>query len=172
MSTMPITKDYLLTQLKNFDSVILEEKYAQVENISIKKLESPTTGFLASYQLMNGEDVLGDTIDIPKDWLLKKVDIKTCETADVPVVGYKVGDKYFDFEFNTKDTETGSETSTHQYVLITELAQAYTAGDGIAISDANAISVDAGDGLTIDEVSKKLKVNFETEDIDFEKDWE
>lgn len=189
MSTKPITKDYLLTQLKNFDAAILEEKYAQLGNISIKRLDSPTTGFLASYQLLNGQEVLGDTIDIPKDWLLKKVEIKTVEVADVPVVGYKVGDKYFDFEFNTKDSASGTETSTHQYLLITELAQVYSAGDGIAISNANAISVDSGDGLTIDATSKKLKVNvgaglaidptseqlkvdFETENIDFENDWE
>lgn len=187
---------YLKTQLKNFDTVILENKYqkilqfatmpaaadnkgiivqyvgettidyttgyfyqskevdgadkwvaistqAEAQEYTIKKEETAETGMAATYQLYKGETAVGDKINVPKDWVLKNVEIKTCSTDDDPVAGYKVGDKYFDFEFNTADTETGTETIKHVYLKANELVDVYTGGDGIAVdSSTNVISLD------------------------------
>ena len=113
--TKAISKDYLVTQLKNFDKEILEGKYIQITNdasYSIKKLGTATEGALATYKLTKtvGDQTveLGDAIDIPKDFLVKSASVKTVITENDPVEGYKAGDKYIDFIINTKDSEQGS----------------------------------------------------------------
>lgn len=122
-----------------------DEKIGEVvvPEYTIAKLETTTEGYVASYQLKKGSTVVGDTINIPKDYLVKSAEIKTVDTADTPVSGYAIGDKYIDFVVNTVN---GDGNESHIYLLVSDLAQTYSAGNGIDISDVNAISVVAQDG--------------------------
>lgn len=95
---------------------------------------------LKSYTITQGGSTVG-TINIPKDYLVKSAEIKTVATANVPYTGAQVGDKYIDFVINTKDTSSGSGTEAHIYLPVNDLAHIYTAGNGIDISNADAISV-------------------------------
>lgn len=105
----------------------------------IEKQEVAADGYSATYKL---KKTVGDvvsycgTIDIPKDKFLQSATINTVTEVDNPYTGAVVGEKYFDFLFN--DAE-----QSHEYVPLKELVstQAYTAGDGIQISDTNVISM-------------------------------
>lgn len=146
------------------------------------------TGFLATYTLQANTGAEGAYVDvtgaakinIPKDFLVKSVSLETVETADTPVAGYQVGDKYIDFVVNTVQ---GDEQATHLYLLVSDLIDVYTAGNGIDITsgavsvvaktaggivvDANGVAVDvkANGGLVADATG--LYVDFEDTDIDF-----
>lgn len=117
--------------------------------LSIEKLTTATEGFAASYQLVNQAGTkLGAVIDIPKDMVVQSAEVKTVETADTPVAGYQVGDKYVDF------TVANAE-NTHFYLLAKDLFTAYEAGNGITITN-NTIAVNLGTdgGLKVDENGK------------------
>lgn len=125
---------------------------------SYKIVEQTTAeeGYLKTYKLqVNGVDAANSVkINIPKDFMLKDAEIKTCTTADVPVEGYKVGDKYFDFTINVADS---SATAKHVYLLVEDAFAPYVAGDGIDIT-GSTISADTGDGLQINGSSKQVEV--------------
>lgn len=109
---------------------------------TIAEAATTTSGMLKTYILKaDGVEVSGSKINIPKDYLLKSASIETCATANTPISGLKVGDPYLDLVFNTKDSST-STGNTHQYVNLAGLVDVYTAGTGISISNANAISID------------------------------
>ena len=110
---------------------------------SLVKAETAVEGFAASYNLTKGGVNVGDTINIPKDYLVKSASVKTVESADTPVSGYKVGDKYIDFVVNTTD---GTGNESHIYLAVNELVDVYTAGDGIEVGTDNKISLVAQDG--------------------------
>ncbi len=114
-----------------------------VPEYTIAKLETTTEGYVASYQLKKGNTTVGDTINIPKDYLVKSAEIKTVDTADTPVSGYAIGDKYIDFVVNTVN---GDGNESHIYLLVSDLAKTYSAGNGIDISATNVVSVVAQDG--------------------------
>lgn len=119
----------------------LAEKIAEVETqavVTVEKQAEAETGYAATYIVKQNGKKVGDSINVAKDWLLKAVEIKTCETADTPVAGYKVGDRYFDFEFNVK--AGAEETSTHIYLLVEEMYDAYTSGS--AADDMVVVTVD------------------------------
>lgn len=85
---------------------------------------------------------VGNSINIPKDYLVKDASLKTVTEADKPEAGYKVGEKYMDFVINTVDA---SETDKHLYVNVADLIDTYTveasaAQIQLAISDENVIS--------------------------------
>lgn len=182
VTNKPISKQYLTETLKSFDKQILENKYiTESAEYSVKKLDTPETGYLTSYQLVanpctDKEVAKGATINIPHDFLVTKVsEVLTVETADSPVAGYAVGDKYVDFTVNTKDA-TDDATATHLYVNLTDLFNPFSEGDGITIDASGKISVALGVGLKIDEVTnetdgttkKVIAVDFETEAIAFD----
>ena len=85
----------------------------------------------------NGSQV-GEKINIPKDFLVKSASVETVETADDPVSGYSVGDKYLDFVINTKDN---SSTDEHLYVLVTDLIDTYTADNSTLQLSNNQFSI-------------------------------
>ena len=180
--SLPLTKAYLETQLRNFDADFLDKKYLQSIDVGIKKLETPTTDMLSSYQLIftnpDGEEVtLGETIDIAKDYLVKSAEVKTCVEKDQPVAGYEVDDKYIDFTINSVE---GSGHESHIYISFKELFQ-FDAGEGIIIkenkicvnyekgleitSDAK-LAAKIGEGLKFD-VDNAIALDYETENIDF-----
>ena len=70
--------------------------------------------------------------------------MKTVSTANNPVTGYKVGDKYLDFVINTKDN-TG--TDEHLYILVSDLIDTYTADESTLTMSSNSFSVKDG-GVT------------------------
>lgn len=106
---------------------------AQAE-YTIAKAASAESGYAATYNLKKDGVVVGASINIPKDMVVSSGEVKTCSTADVPVAGYKVGDKYIDLVLANAD-------SSHIYILVSDLIDVYTAGTAISIS-GNQISVD------------------------------
>lgn len=129
------------------DAKVLEEakEYAdeQKAEYNIVKAETPADGYAASYNLKKNGEIVGATINIPKDYLVKNSSVKTVETADTPVAGYKVGDKYIDFVVNTVE---GDGNESHMYLLVSELVDVYKPGDGIEISADNTVSIITQDG--------------------------
>lgn len=133
-----------------------DDRYARVGDIpgvdsyTITKLATATAGYAATYQLnKNGAAIAGSVINIPKDYLVKSATLNTCSTANNPVQGYKVGDKYIDFVVNTANNDG---TDSHIYLLVSDLVDAYTAGNGINITSQNVVSVKLGtaNGLSLD----------------------
>lgn len=113
-------------------------KKEDVKEYSLVKKQTADEGYFASYNLTKGGEVVGDTINIPKDYLVKSATIAECTKADTPVVGYAVGDKYLDFVVNTTD-DTGNES--HIYIKVQELVDVYTNGNGIEVGADNSIAV-------------------------------
>lgn len=153
---MSTTKVAGITALTEFLSKC-DDRYARageipgVDSYTIVKLQTAATGYAATYQLYkNGAAIAGSVVNIPKDYLVKSAEIKTCSTADTPVQGYVVGDKYIDFVVNTVDNDG---TASHIYLLVSELVDAYTAGNGINITNQNVVSVklsQTANGLSLD----------------------
>lgn len=115
---------------------------------SIKKLDAAADGYLSSYQLLKNGAPSGDTINIPKDYLVKSGEVKTCQIIDTPVIGYEIGDKYIDFVVNTSD---GTGNEKHIYLLVSDLVDTYTGGNGISVGSGNEISIKIGtaNGLSV-----------------------
>lgn len=105
--------------------------------VTVEKQGSAESGYAATYIVKQGGSQVGVKINIPKDFLVKDASIETVATADSPYTGAVVGDKYIDFVINTTDA---SETAQHIYLPVNELVDAYTAGNGIDVSNANVIS--------------------------------
>lgn len=109
-----------------------------VDGIKVKKLETAEDGYVASYQVVRGEGddavVLGDTINIPKDFLVKSGEIKTVETVDTPYEGAAVGDKYLDFVINVKE---GTATDEHMYVALKDIITLHTQVEGEEETELN-----------------------------------
>ena len=153
---MSTTKVAGITALTEFLSKC-DDRYARageipgVDSYTIVKLQTAATGYVATYQLYkNGAAIAGSVVNIPKDYLVKSAEIKTWSTADTPVQGYVVGDKYIDFVVNTVDNDG---TASHIYLLVSELVDAYTAGNGINITNQNVVSVklsQTANGLSLD----------------------
>ena len=158
----------------------------------IKKQTTAESGFIATYQLFHGDTAVGDKINIPKDYLVKSVELKTVTVSDAPVTGYVIGDKYIDFVINTVDADG---TASHLYLLVKDLVDVYTGGNGIDISDSNVVSVKLASNkglefvgtnsdelavkvqssddvtLSIDASGIKATLVYETDNIDFSTEW-
>lgn len=100
---------------------------------SISKQKTAETGFSATYYLTKDGEQTGAKINIPKDMVVQSGSVKTCETADKPVSGYKVGDKYIDLVLANSD-------NSHIYILVSDLIDVYTAGNGITINN-NTVAI-------------------------------
>jgi len=104
-----------------------------VNNYNIEKLETAESGYIASYKLVDATGAQkGATINIPKDFLVKSAELKTCTQDNVPVEGYRVGDKYIDFVINSKDA---SVADSHIYIKVTELVDVYKADEATLTLD-------------------------------------
>ena len=123
-----------LTQLR----ALAERVKAKTPAYSVVKLDTAETGFLASYSLTKDGVQAGAIINIPRDFLVRSGSVETVETADTPYSGAAVGDKYLDFVVNAKE---GVQEVSHIYIPVNALVDAYTPGNGIDISAANAVSV-------------------------------
>ena len=130
-----------------------------IPEYSIVKLGTATDGYLATYQLQKDGAAAGVNIDIPKDYLVKSASIKI-STGDGDPSGFPAGTKYIDFVINTHDTIAGTGTESHIYLNVQDLVDAYTAGNGISISDSNEVSakVVAANGLSVDANGIKMSL--------------
>lgn len=109
---------------------------------SITKLDTPSTGAAATYQLAADGVPFGTKIDIPKDLVVSAGSVKKCTTKDTPVTGLNVGDPYIELELANSQDKI--------YIPVKDLVDVYTAGNGIDVSAANVISVDTTDTSIVD----------------------
>lgn len=139
-----------LTQLTESIKTGYVKKTELNENLKVVKKTTATEGYSSSYELRMGEKVLGDVINIPKDYLVKSCEKKVCETADVPEAGYKVGDKYIDWTINTV---SGDGNESHIYINVQDLVDVYNSGNGVTVGADNTISLkvdtDNANGLNV-----------------------
>lgn len=135
--------------------------------MTMEKKATAEAGYASSYVFKANGVAVGDTINIAKDWLLTGVEKGVVTAADKAAGGkfendddFAVGDKYIDFSFNVK--AGGEETTTHIYLNVQDLVDAYLAGNGLALdsstntfsvvidsNNANGLSVGAG-GIALD----------------------
>lgn len=123
---------------------------------SISKKAAADSGFIASYTLTKDGAQVGETINIPKDYLVKSAEIKEVEAIDTPYDGAAVGDKYIDFVVNSV---AGDGNESHIYLAVNELVDTYTGGNGITVSGTNQISLKLGattNGLSVDSSGLQL----------------
>ena len=141
------------------DGLMVTIPEVTVPEYTITKLSTATAGYLASYQLQKDNVGIGDVINIPKDYLVKSAEVKT-STGEGDASGLPAGTKYIDFTINTYDSASGSGTTSHIYLNVEDLADVYTPGNGIDISDANVVSakVVASNGLSVDDNGIKMAV--------------
>ena len=109
--------------------------------VTLEKQTTAETGYIATYVIKQGGTALSPKINIPKDYLVKSASMGTVSTANSPVSGYAVGDKYLDFVINTRDN---SGTDEHIYINVKDLIDTYTAGTGLTLSN-NEFSISNGD---------------------------
>lgn len=109
--------------------------------VTVEKQTTAESGYIATYVVKQNGTQVGSKINIPKDYLVKSASMGTVTTANSPVSGYAVGDKYLDFVINTKDS---SGTDEHIYVNVKDLIDTYTAGSGLTLSN-NQFSIANGD---------------------------
>lgn len=119
---------------------------ADAPTVSVVEKSTANEGYVKSYQVTVDGSAVGVDIDIPKDFLVKEANIGTVTAADKQAGGkfenddsFDVGDKYLDFTVNV---QTGAaETDSHIYLNVKDLAHVYSAGNGVAISASDEISV-------------------------------
>lgn len=109
-------------------------------NVTLEEQATAEQGYLKTYVIKQGGTALSTKINIPKDFLVKSASVQTVSTANTPVTGYNVGDKYLDFVINTKD-DSGSDE--HIYVNVKDLIDTYTNGAGLTLSN-NEFSIGTG----------------------------
>ena len=108
-------------------------------SLTITKQPTPESGYFETYYLSKDGAVVGDKINIPKDYVLKNVELKSVTVADNPYAGAAIGDPYIDFTINSMD---GTGTASHIYLSMKDYA--------IKIDAANANGLEYGaSGLKI-----------------------
>lgn len=130
---MAVAKSELLRVLKSMRQTN-DTRYA----VTVEKQGTAESGYAATYVVKENGVQKGDKINIPKDYLVKSAEVKTVATADTPVTGYKVGQKYIDFTVNTVG---GDGNASHLYILVDDLMQPLKAGNGISVASDNTIAV-------------------------------
>ena len=113
---------------------------SSASNVTVEKLESAVIGYAATYVIKQNGNQVGVSINIPKDYLVRSGSVRIADADDVTqnpslVAGQS---KVLDFIVNTIDS---SGSSTHIVIPVNDLVDVYTPGNGIAISDANIVSV-------------------------------
>lgn len=99
---------------------------------TIVAASSPTEGYLKSYELQKNGAKVGVSIDIPKDLVVTKGEVKEVETQDDPYSGAQVGDLYLEL--------TIANQGTPVYIPVKSLTDVYTGSTYISV-DAGVISV-------------------------------
>lgn len=87
-------------------------------SINVEKQSTADSGFFSTYVIKQNNVQKGVKINVPKDFLVKSATVKACTTANSPVSGYEVGDKYIDLVINSKDS---TDTDEHLYLATKEI---------------------------------------------------
>ena len=103
---------------------------------TIAAADSPAAGYLKSYELRKNGAKVGVSIDIPKDLVVTKGEVKEVETQDDPYSGAQVGDLYLEL--------TIANQGTPVYIPVKSLTDVYTGSTYISV-DAGVISVKYND---------------------------
>ena len=149
-----IDKAYLINNLKNFESKIIEPKYLKTASLAVSKLETAEEGFAASYQVQVNGTKVGATINIPKDFLVKSASVKTSTVETAEAVGVPEGKKYIDFVINAIDS---SETAQHLYIPLDDLFN-IEAGNGISVN-GGTVSAKLADSSGLTSTTEGLSVS-------------
>lgn len=128
------------SELTNDSGFLTSHQSLDSKTVTVEKQTTAESGYIATYHVKQNGAKVGASINIPKDYLVKSATVGTVSTADTPVTGYEVGDKYLDFVINTKDS---SGTDEHLYVLVSDLIDTYTAGSGLTLT-SNQFSIASG----------------------------
>ena len=121
--------------------------------VTIEKQATADSGDASTYIIKQGGVAISPKINIPKDKFLKSADVKTCSTANSPLNGLAVGDKYIDLEM-----ETASST-THLYLNLHDLTDVYTAdGTTLELSNSNVFNVKNG-GITLAKLATSVQTS-------------
>lgn len=158
---------------------------------TIKKDTTPSSAdYVATYHITKDGVAIGDPIDIPKDFFLSDAQFGVATDEDVAPggklegKGFVKGDTYLELDVNV----TGGTSTTIKKIFcnMNGLVDIYTAGNGIDIT-SNKVSVKAdpngpivaataGVNISLEEglkvnTDKKVAIDFETTDIDFDTQW-
>lgn len=165
--TAQATAEHFASEIATVDAAV--KALDKASQVTVEKLAATEEGYIASYAVKQNGTQVGATINIPKDYLVKNAELKTCTEVDQPVEGYKVGDKYMDFTINTVE---GSGNESHIYINVNELFDAYTSGseasDTVVVTvdnNTNKISADITDGTV---TRAKINAAFEKNITDVE----
>ena len=136
------------------DRILSQTADGLLATMTIAKLSSATEGYASSYQLQDKDgNALGVTIDIPKDMVVSKGEVKTVETTDQPYSGAVIGDKYIELTI-------ANASESPLWIPVKDLVDIYTSGNGINVNGSNVISVvidPASEGfLTVSATGVKL----------------
>jgi len=140
-SSLPTKTSDLTNDGDGTNPFLTQHQSLASKTVTVEKQATAESGYFATYVIKQNNAQVGSKINIPKDYLVKSGSVKTCTTANQPVSGYKVGDKYIDFVVNTKDS---SGTDEHIYILVSDLVEdtTYTAdGTTLQLSNANVFSI-------------------------------
>lgn len=99
---------------------------------TIAAADSPAEGYVKSYELRKNGEKVGVSIDIPKDLVVTKGEVKEVETPDDPYSGAQVGDLYLELTIANQPTPV--------YIPVKSLTDVYTGSTYISV-DAGVISV-------------------------------
>lgn len=140
-SSLPTKTSDLTNDGDGTNPFLTQHQSLASKTVTVEKQATAESGYFATYVVKQNNVQVGSKINIPKDYLVKSGSVKNCTTANVPVQGYVVGDKYIDFVVNTKDS---SGTDEHIYILVSDLVEdtTYTAdGTTLQLSGANVFSI-------------------------------
>ena len=144
----------------NYNDLSNKPDLSQAGAVSITKEQTANTGYFATYTFEQNGLQIGQ-VDIPKDFLVKSGSVKTVSTANSPVQGYVIGDKYIDMVINTKDN---SGTDEHLYIKVSDLVEdtQYSADESTLTaytsSGQNKFKVKDG-GITATQLNSTLKAD-------------
>lgn len=99
---------------------------------TIAAADTPTKGYLKSYELRKNGAKVGVSIDIPKDLVVTKGEVKEVEKKDTPYEGAVIGDLYLEL--------TIANQGTPVYIPVKSLTDVYTGSTYISV-DAGVISI-------------------------------
>ena len=130
-----------------------DASWADLPEYTIVKDAQAEEGYAHTYHLTKDGVNIGASINIPKDIVVESGSVETCTQDDVPVQGYKVGDKYIDLVL-------ANSGGSHLYILVNDLIDVYTGSTYIDITD-NTISLKYADLKT--QLATDLQDTFYTE---------
>lgn len=103
---------------------------------TIAAADTPTEGYLKSYELRKNGAKVGVSIDIPKDLVVTKGEVKEVEEENIPYEGAVIGDLYLEL--------TIANQGTPVYIPVKSLTDVYTGSTYISV-DAGVISIKYND---------------------------